>query len=197
MPRENSAAFAIVIDRKEWKEVEKAFGRFAQNPFDKREKVSVGGAGTGPVVPALRAVAKRRPATAPVSVFYRGGLPRFAHLPGNLSKAIRRTPQAHMPSTYFAWVGVAMKNVKALGEHTVVRGPGKGSVVPLYGQGVLSSYAPYAYKAYGDSSGSSYTNWSSRALDPAVTRSKDQSQALMIKRTFEILDKKLRNAGFQ
>lgn len=195
MPSDNSAAFRVTLDSNQWKEVEKAMKRLGE-PFTKPEKVSVGTAGSSPVVDATRRILKRRPATAPTIVFTRGGVARFAHIPGNLAKSARRTPQKYVSRSYFAWIGIAMKGVKAGSEYTISKGPGKGISVPLYGQGILSSYAPYGYKAYGDASGSSYSNWQNLVLSPAITVSLGESTQLMTRRFFEIFDKKVKNAGF-
>lgn len=182
---------SVTVDAKEVKELARRLANFSEDPFTKKERQAIATKGTPPLVTASRQIAKKRrhpqKNVSYTQVWYSKGKPRFAHIPGNLKNAIRRTPRRYVSRSGFAWIGVAFKGVTPAGQHRV-----GDSSVPLFGAGFSTSYAPYAFKAYGDASGSSYTNWNNKVLEPAVQTGSPQAFSNMIAETVKRLDEKIR-----
>lgn len=184
-------------------EVADALKRLGTNTFTKAEKLKVASAGSKPVGKALRQKVKVRPAPGSeksISTFFiKGRGARFAHYAGNLRNASGRIPRQWVSRSRFGWVGVRTNNRamggKRDGHHLVTRGPSKGKWVPLHGKRISTAYAPYAYKAYGDDAGGSYSHWDSAVLRPVTETSAPAALSAMTPVTLAIIDKKIRDRG--
>lgn len=181
-------SFRIAIDSKDVikaaRDLRELSGRQA---FKQRDKRSIGNAGAKLMVQPARQKAKRRPKGERTLVFSpRGRGPVFAHVPGNAANTMINLP---LRRAYGGFLGARMDRSRPSGSYTTRT----GKTVPLFGNNIRGSYAPYFYKAYGSKSGSDFGQ---QLLAPLIATHGAAAQRAMEKRALEVLTKKLRKVGY-
>lgn len=173
----------ISIDTRNVRKLQKDLKRLAGSSFTKKEQQRIGRKGAAVIRPILRQRAKKRIGNK-VAFFYARGIPVYGAIPKNMSKTLNTLELRRM---YGAALGSKMDNSNPSGTHVFTR---TGRSVPVFGRTIGSSYASYAYIAYGGKQA-----WESKLLSPSVATGKAGAESAMGKLALNIYDKKLKRHG--
>lgn len=174
----------ISIDTRDVKKLKDDLKRLANASFTQKEKQTVGNVGAAVIRPIIRDKAKKRAGNT-IGIFYARGQAIYGAIPKNMSKTLNTL---NMKRMYGALLGARMDNSNPSGTYRFVR---SGKTIPVFGRTIGSSYASYAYIAYGGRS-----QWESQLLSPSIAVGGSAAQTAMSTRALEIYEKKLKRNGF-